>query len=256
MIIDTHAHLVKRPDLGNALRRADEAGVHQIIAMSMDVKSCQKNLEIKKNVDRPQIYVSFGMHPSEVNLDELEKVIELMMTHQKELHAIGEIGLDFWYKWVRKDEEKKNEQREAFRKQLAISKILDLPVVIHSRGAWKECLQSVKEAGIKRANFHWYSGPVDVLKEIMAAGHFVSASPSIAYSPQSREAIAAADIKQILIETDCPVFYGQKDDPDGFSAEPKDVYKTLKAYCLLTKTDEDKALHQFNENAKLFFNLA
>ncbi len=58
----------------------------------------------------------------------------------------------------------------------------------------------------------------------------MSASPSIAYSPQSREAMCHAPIEQTLIETDSPVFYNNRDTGKGFQAEPGDVIKTLKAY--------------------------
>ena len=255
VIIDTHAHLDHLPDLDLALARADQAGVEAIVAMSMDVASCQKNLTIKQTVTRPNIYLAMGMHPSEANLQEVDHMVDLIRANAKFLNAVGEIGLDFGYKWVRKDQQKRQEQRDVFLRLLTLAKELDLPAVIHSRGLERECFETVQKMGLKKANFHWYSGPVNVLKDIMAAGYFVSTSPSLAYSPQSREAISHAVIEQLLIETDCPVFFGNKDDETGFQAEPKDVVRTLKAYCELKNVDEDKALNIFNQNARKFFGL-
>lgn len=252
-IIDTHAHLDQLPNLEQALKNAYAAGVEAIVAMSMDVASCQKNLDIKGTVTEPKIYVAMGMHPSEANLMDLDKIVQLIQTHAKELTAIGEIGLDFWYKWVKKDENKKEEQRQVFRRLLELAAKFNLPVVVHSRGVWRECLETVKAIGIKKANFHWYSGPIDVLNDIMACGYFVSASPSLAYSPQSREAMSHASVEQTLIETDCPVYY--KEEGTGFQAEPKDVIRTLKAYCELKKMDESETLNIFNRNARVFFGL-
>ena len=172
------------------------------------------------------------------------------------LTAIGEIGLDFWYKWVKKDKGKKDEQIAVFQRFVGLAKELNLPIIIHSRGAWRECLDIVKESGIKKANFHWYSGPVDILSEIIACGYYVSASPSLAYSPQSREAISQAPIEHVLLETDCPVFYRSSErDDQGFRAEPKDVLRTLKAYCELKNIDEDQASEIFFRNAKEFFDI-
>ena len=255
-IIDTHAHLDHLPDFDNAIQRSYQSGVEAIVAMSMDIKSCERNLEIKRTVSAPQIYVALGMHPSEVKFEELETIVELITHHRKDINAVGEIGLDFWYKWVRKDEDKKNQQRQVYRRLLSLAKDFNLPAVVHARGAWRECLDTVIEIGVKKVNFHWYSGPLDVLKDIMDEGHFVSASPSLAHSPQLREAIAAANIKQVLIETDCPVYYGDKEAGTGFAAEPKDVVRTLKAYCELMNVDEDKTREQFNQNARLFFGLS
>jgi TatD DNase family protein len=252
-MIDTHAHIDHLENPQAALERALEAGVGDIIAVSMNLPSCRKNLEIKNAVRQPQLHLAFGEHPSDVNPDETGECLEFIKANREHLTAIGEIGLDFWYKWVRKDKEKHQQQREAFRKYLELARELDLPVVIHSRGTWKECLETTQGIGIQRAVFHWYSGPVDVLKKILEAGYYVSTTPSLAYSPQSREAIGYAPIEQTLIETDCPVSY--KDGETAFQAEPKDVFRTLKIYSEFKKVAEEKAAEILNGNARRLFGI-
>lgn len=256
-IFDTHAHLDHLGNLDAALASARERGVEAIVCISMDLASSKKNLEIKARYDNPKIYLAMGMHPSEAKPEDVAPLIELIHREKQHLHAIGEIGLDFWYKWVRKDDVKKGQQREVYCALLEVAKELDLPAVIHTRGTWKEGLATAQEIGIKRALFHWYSGPVDVLDDIIKAGYYVSTSPSVAYSPQSREAMAAAPIERVLIETDCPVFYKNRDDESdpGFNAEPSDVWRTLKAYCALKNLDEDTALERLNRNAREFFGI-
>lgn len=258
-LIDTHAHLDHIENLDEALGNADNAGVSSIVAVSTDLASSRKNLEIKKTKQAPKIYLAMGMHPSDVNLDDLDACVELIRQQKSELIAIGEIGLDFWYKWVRKDKEKKDAQRRVFRVLLELAKELDLPAVIHTRGTWRECLETVKEIGVRKVEFHWYSGPLDVLKDILDCGYYVSASPSLARSPQSREAISYAPIEQTLIETDSPVFFrtGTQDDSnEGFQSEPKDVFKTLEAYCALKNVQQSYACEALNRNAREFFHLA
>src|SRR3989338_5240425 len=110
---DTHAHLDQLENLESALNNATAAGVKGIVAISMDYASCENLLKIKQSYKEPRIYIAMGMHPSQVNLDNLQKTGELIRNNRHQLHAIGEIGLDFWYKWVRKDEQKKEEQRTA-----------------------------------------------------------------------------------------------------------------------------------------------
>ena len=252
--IDTHAHLDHLPNLDQSLEDAYQAGVEGIVCVSMDLKSCQRNLEIKKKTSNPKIYLAMGMHPSEANLTDLNNVLQMIKDNASELTAVGEIGLDFWYKWVKKDESKKNEQRDVFRRQLELADTLKLPAIIHSRGAWAECLKTVKDVGLKRCVFHWYSGPVDVLDEIMAAGYYVSTTPSLAYSPQSREAIGHADMRHVLIETDCPVYYRISEN-EGFQSQPKDVVKTLQAYCALMNMNQEEAVLVLNQNARDCFGL-
>jgi TatD DNase family protein len=246
---DTHAHLDQIDDLPQALKDAKQAGVVGIMAVSVDLQSCRKNLEISQH-DDPKIFVGLGIHPGNIIPAEIETTLDFVRTHIRQAQAIGEIGLDFWYRWVKKDEAKKQLQRQVFVQQLEIAKEAKLPVIIHSRGAWQECFEMAKTCGIPRAVFHWYSGPVAVLKEILAAGYFVSATPSLAYSPQAREAISFAPLEQTLIETDCPVYYQGTEEAEGFQARPRDVFRTLQIYAAIKKVDPHKALQIFNANAQ------
>ena len=113
----------------------------------------------------------------------------------------------------------RQKQKDSFSFHLGLAREFDLPIVIHSRGAWRDCLSMAQESGVSRALFHWYSGPVDILDQILEAGFYVSTSPSVAVSPESRRAMAHAPLERILIETDSPVNY--KDGETSFMAEPK-----------------------------------
>lgn len=250
---DTHAHLDHLEDIDKALTEASAAGVSGIVGVSVDLASSRKNLEIKRKHSQPKIFIALGIHPGDIKEEEVDETIEFIRANIKEVVAIGETGLDYWYKWVRKDQVERAKQHRAFARQLQLSKEFDLPVIIHSRGAWRDCLAMTKEAGVKKALFHWYSGPLDYLEEILAAGYYVSTSPSLAYSPQSREAIAHAPIERTLIETDCPVHY--KDGDERYQAGPKDVFRTLKAYCELKQIPPDEAVEIFNANTRTFFGL-
>ena len=111
-----------------------------------------------------------------------------------------------------------------------------------------------KGAGIKKAVFHWYSGPVDILDEIVAGGYYISASPALSYSTPHQIAVKHAPIENILIETDSPVYYGEPDK--GFRAGPKHVLTTLSLYAELKGIKAEAAADIFLQNTKKFFNLA
>ena len=253
-IIDTHTHLDHLENLDECLKAADAAGVEAIVTVGVDWAANKKNLEIKKKTSRPRIYTALGIHPGNINMDEVPGCIQWIRENIKEAVAIGETGLDYWYKWVKKDDAKKAEQRNVFEMQLVLGQEFDLPVIAHSRGAWADCLSMMKAAKIKRGLFHWYSGPVDILNQILEAGYYVSASPSLAYSPQSREAIQHAPIERTLIETDSPVHYKISETED-FWAQPKDVFRTLDAYSRLKNVDAQVAVEKLNSNAREFFRL-
>ena len=114
--------------------------------------------------------------------------------------------------------------------------------------------------GIARSKFD-VNNTASVSKDILDRGYYVSTSPSVAYSPQSREAMEYAPIDRTMIETDSPVYYRtaayrlDKTVEEGFQSQPKDVFKTLEAYCELKKIDMSKAAEILNRNAKEFFNI-
>lgn len=253
-LIDTHAHLDHLENLENALSNAQSENIKMIVAMSMGLKSCADILKIAEKYTQPKIYPCLGMHPSEIKDEEVEECLDLIRKNKDKIVAVGEIGLDFWYQWVRKDQEQKDKQRRVYRKFLQIAHKCDLPVVVHSRGAWREAFETAKELGLKKANFHWYSGPIDVLEDIIEYGYFISTAPSIAYSSEVIAAVKSVPITQLLIETDSPVYFRNKVTGDGFQSEPKDVRRTLASYCQLMNMNEESAATQFNNNASHFFN--
>lgn len=252
-LIDTHAHLDSIEDIEGALARANEAGVSAIVAVGENLLSNTKNLFLSKLTEHPKVILALGLHPGKILTGFIDEEFKFIEKHIHRAKAIGEIGLDFWYKWVRKDQAKKDEQRKVYRRLLLLAKKHNLPALIHTRGTWREAFEIAKEVGVLKAVFHWYSGPVDVLEDILNEGYFVSASPSVAYSPEAQRAMEIAPAEQTLIETDSPVFYKHCDA--GLKAEPKDVFCTLKHYAILKQRDEQELAATLNQNAKNLFEI-
>jgi len=256
-IIDTHAHVDQLEDIDGALSRAWAAGVTDIVAVSVDLASMHKILDLAAAPEpvgaSPKIHPALGIHPGMVKPEAQAEAFDFIKANIHKAIAVGETGLDYWYKWVRKDEVERKKQKDSFEFHLNVAKEHDLPIIIHSRGAWRDCLAMAKAADVRRALFHWYSGPVDILEQVLSAGYYVSTSPSVAYSPESRAAMGHAPLERILIETDAPVRY--KDGDTDFLAEPKDVVRTLKALSSLKNSDEQAVLTRVNQNAKDFFKI-
>lgn len=225
-MIDTHAHLDHLEDLDAALARAAEAGVHDIIAVSENLATSQVNLAIKEQHRNPRIFLGCGIHPSEAHKENLSDFMAFLDQNIVMIDLIGEIGLDFWYRWARKDVDLQKRQIQVFQTLLEFAKDHDRPVSIHTRGAWKEAVQIVAQTGIRHAVFHWYSGPLDVLDQILEKGFYISVTPSLAYSPEAQAVARHTPLNRILVETDTPVYYRNKNTEQGFSAEPADVLKT------------------------------
>jgi TatD DNase family protein len=250
-LVDTHAHLGDIKNLDEALGRAEEAGVVAVITMGSDRKSNRWVLRESDNYQRAKlkIYPAIGLHPWGLDPSKIEANVRFIEDNVDKAVAIGEIGLDYWYKEVRKSPEKKEQQRELFRRLLETAEKNRKPVSIHSRGAWADCVDMTMETGIEKAVFHWFSGPLDVLEKLLDEGYYVSATPAAAYSKEHRSAIKNTPLENLLLETDSPVAYR------GEPAEPAHVLKTLSAVAELKEITVRKASEMTTENARLVFKI-
>jgi TatD DNase family protein len=241
-LIDAHTHLDQLEDLPISLKEARAAGVRGIIGVGMNAVSNRKILKIAEE-NQGYVYPAIGYHPWELKGEEAEEGLSFIRNHLGHCIALGEIGLDYKVKI------KKEVQWKVFRKLLTIALDFDKPVILHCRFSHQHVLRIVKELEIKRAVFHWYSGPLSVLAEILDRGYFISATPALMYSPPHQEAIRHAPLERILLETDSPVTY------QGKEARPKDVLVTWKEVARLKGVDPLIVSEQTTLNASQFFNI-
>jgi TatD DNase family protein len=221
--IDTHAHLADLPDGDAAVERAKAAGLSGIIAVSATIPTCEGTLKLQQS-HGGFVHAALGIHPTEFFDQDLESALGIIRANSGRCVAVGEIGLDYWHKLVRKDKAQRERQTEFYVRQLQLARELDLPVSIHSRGAWGDCLSLAVQHGPGRGVFHWYSGPLEVLEGVIDAGYYVSCTPAVEGSPELRAAMAKAPLDRILVETDSPVWVKSMDRP----SEPADVLLTLR----------------------------
>jgi TatD DNase family protein len=247
-VIDTHAHLADLPE--GTIDRARSAGLTGIVAVSANLPTCEGTLRLAR-AHRGYVHAALGIHPTEFFNQSLEAALEMIRANAPECVAIGEIGLDYWHKLVRKDAAMKERQRDFYVRQLQAAREVDLPVSIHSRGAWGDCLELASGHGPGRGVFHWYSGPLDVLDGVLDAGYYVSCTPAVEVSTELRAAMAKAPLERIIIETDSPVWIKSL----GRESEPADVQLTLRHLAELkglTVADVDAVT---TRNAETLFNL-
>jgi len=252
-VIDTHAHLDEVENLGPALNKAKEAGVVAVVAVGSNHQSNQKVMGISDS--HPSfVYPALGLHPWELgNLDSHGINVTLKFIEEKisQIVAIGEIGLDYDKRVVKVAT--KELQKETLKCLLALAREYKKPVTIHSRYAWKDSFKLVKEAGIERAVFHWFTGFSGVLKDILEAGYLISATPAAEYHEEHRRAVKETPLDKLLLETDCPVMYGRE---NKYRAQPADIMRSLKAVATLKVTDELAIAQQTTRSAIEFFRLS
>jgi len=227
MLIDTHAHLnfnAYRADLHKVIQRSLQSFVW-LINVGSQYETSKKAVKIAEQYEKG-VYASIGLHPIHLDTglvkiknDNEETLIKTReesfnsqkykeLNRSKKVVAVGEIGLDYWYKpkTKRKQEEFKNRQKEALIKQLELAKELNLPVIFHCRMAHDDLLKTLK---LQVPNFkfrgviHCFTGNWQQAERYLAMGLYLGFN-GIIFKLDLAEIIKKTPLEKILIETDCP----------------------------------------------------
>lgn len=215
MFIDTHCHLSKEDydDIEKVINNAKNNKVNYLLISGCDKKGIKEALEIANKYEN--IYLEIGYHPSEARTTtdkDLEELKELAKKNNKVI-AIGEIGLD--YHW---DKDNKEEQKQLFKKQIEIAKELNLPVVIHSRDAFQDTFDILKESKHKGV-IHCFSGNLENAKLYLSLGFYIGIGGVFTFKNTNlKETVKEIPDDKILLETDSPYlaptpYRGQKNEP-------------------------------------------
>ena len=171
MLIDTHCHLdfpAFDPDREQVIRRALEAKINYFINVGATLDSSAASCALAHKY--PEVYATVGLHPHDA--DTFDSSVEdrlRQLASEKKVVAIGETGLDYY-----RNLSGKENQRQAFIKQIVLAKDLNLPLVVHCRQAEKETLQILRAVLPLRAVVHCFSGEESFLKECLNCGFFIS----------------------------------------------------------------------------------
>lgn len=252
-LIDTHCHLDEIEDPDSALKEAREAGVVVIIAVGINRETNFKVLELARRYPG-LVYPALGLHPQELpGMDDAEVSRTLAQIEENigQAVGIGEVGLDY-HKRVRA-EASKERQQEVLREVMLLAARYDKPVLVHSRYAWRDALTVTTEAGVKNAVFHWYTGPSSVLRDLLAAGFYISATPAAEYHSEHRRAIREALPDRFFLETDAPVSYGRE---ERYQSAPKDTVRSLYAAAEIRQENAELLAERTTRNAVRFFRLS
>jgi TatD DNase family protein len=250
-LIDTHAHLEAIGNLEQVLAEAKAAGLVAIIAVGSDIESNRRVLEIAAAY-QGFVYPALGWYPGNIKESEIDANLAFIESHIDKAVAVGEVGLDY-SKWVRAVADK-DLQKRVLRELLKIARDNDKPALIHSRYAWRDAFDMVKEAGLEKAVFHWYTGTSSVLRDIIAHGDYLSVTPAVEYHEEHRRAVKEVPLEHMLLETDAPVVYARGRESE-FKSSPADVARSLKGAAALKGLSEGEIAEATTENARRLFGI-
>jgi TatD DNase family protein len=191
-------------ELEAVLARARGASVGHLVVIGTSPHDLEVNCQLAKNFSG--IDYTVGVHP--LHHESPVPNFEPYFKSDKPPVAIGEIGLDYHNLPANSEDVAIAAQRELFLAQLEIAKRCGLPVVLHSRDAFRDTLAMVKESGVSgdKVLFHCYGYGAEEMRTIGKFGAWVSFSGTVTYknSQALREALRIVDRDRLLIETDCP----------------------------------------------------
>jgi len=194
------------------------------------------------------VFLTTGLHPiyiTEFNNNKIEDYFLKIKENRKNIVGIGECGLD--YHWI-KDENLREQQKMLFLKHIELAKKLELPLVIHSRNAERDCLDILKKEKVKKVLLHFFSNP-KLASEIKNSEYFVSINTSILRSKGIRKILKTVGINKVMTETDSPwLGFGTRNTPLSIKLVIDKIAK-------LERKNFDEIDKITTKNATTFFNL-
>jgi TatD DNase family protein len=184
-----------------------------MVTVGFDVDSAADGVHIAG--EHPDVFAAVGVHPHDA-----KTVDDYILTYLEELAAdsnvvaIGEIGLDYY-----RNLSPRRVQEDAFVKQLAIARKVDLPVIIHDRDAHRRVMEILKSEGASNGVMHCFSGDMGLAKQVLDLGFYISFAGPITYNGmKAGEIIRKMPPDRLLLETDCPYltpvpFRGKRNEP-------------------------------------------
>jgi TatD DNase family protein len=230
-LIDIHCHLdMLEEGVEAALEHARKQGVEKLITIGTQPEDHTFVLEVSEKYDS-YVYCTLGVHPHEAELWQAS-VGDFIRAHsrKKQVVAVGEIGLDYYYNKSPVDQQKK-----AFSEQLDLAAELNLPVEIHTRDAEKDTvdvLQAYK--GRVSGVIHCFTGTQWLAEQCLDLGFNISFSGIVTFknADDLRKTCVYVPLNRLHVETDAPFLApvpmrGKKNTP-AFVAHTAEFVAKLK----------------------------
>ena len=250
MFTDTHCHLSKEDydDIEKVIEDAKINHINRLIISGCEKRNIDESIEIASNYEN--IYLALGFHPEEV--DNITKkdidILKNKIKNNKKVVAIGEIGLDYHY--VKDNKEK---QKKLFREMIGIAKELNLPVVIHTRDAFQDTYDILKEEKVEGV-IHCFSGNLENAKMYMKIGFSLGIGGVLTFKNSNlKETIKEIPLDNIVLETDSP--YISPEPVRGTKNEPKNVYYVAEKLADIKGITLEELSKKTEDNVNRIFNI-
>lgn len=204
-MIDTHSHLYSEeflPDIDLVISRAKEVGIEKIYLPAIDSATHGAMIELAHK-HAGYCIPMIGLHPCYVN-EHYERELEIVeeWLGKEKFAAIGEIGLDYYH-----STDFKEQQIDAFKRQVQLALREDLPIVIHTRSSMDDCIKLVEleGQGTVCGIFHCFGGDERQAKRIVELGFMLGIGGVVTYKNAGLvKVLETVPMEALVLETDAP----------------------------------------------------
>src|ERR1700693_1099939 len=236
------------------LERARAAGIEALLAIGSGTGPERLNAAIPFAEEYDWIYATVGIHPHEAQLAREEHFARLdQLAKQPRVIASGGVGLDYYY-----DHSPREAQQQVFRRQLGQAREAKLPIVIHCRDAWDDCLGLMehdwKPTGLGGI-LHCFTGTIAEAQRGLDMGFLVSFAGNVTYPKMQhlRDVAREIPLENLLTETDSPFL-----PPQGWRGkrnEPAYVVEVARALGNVRDLAPEEVASTTAANFRRFFGL-
>ena len=237
VLVDTHAHLDFK-EFDNDLDFIVLKFPGIIIQNSVNLESMKKGLEISKKYKNVKSALGvYPLHCLEIYEKKLDEQLIFIKENKDKIVALGEIGLDF------KESLEKEKQINNLKKFISLAEEIKKPLIIHSRKAEAEVLETLKDAKVKVV-LHYFNANSTLVKKALEYGFYFSVPTNISTNKNLKKLVKLAPLDRLFTETDSPFLSNIK----GERNEPINVRHTISIISKIKEISEKEVEEQIYKN--------
>lgn len=231
------------------MQRAADTGVTRLMAVGCALEDSQRAVALASK--HAKVWASIGIHPHEAqkHLENPELLRQFaQLAADKNVSAIGECGLDYYY-----ENSPKEAQAKILRFQLELAQKHDLPVIFHVRDAFDDFWPIFEEFEGIQGVIHSFTATPAELQRVLAHGLYVGLNGIMTFTNDAEQLAAAkaVPLERMVLETDAP--YLTPKAVRGNICEPQHVRLTAQFLAELRGDTIDHLANATTHNARQLF---
>lgn len=267
-MIDSHTHLHDPRfdhDRADVLQRARDAGMTRMITVGTNQQTSQDAVNLAHAED--DVFATVGMHPLHLfvasNCEPEDQFIEEFdhdfyynLAQDSKVMAIGEVGLDYHHFGSGDDINAiKTKQRDVLKEFIEICNKVQKPIVVHCWDGYEELVDILTQFPVERRGvIHSYIGSWKNAQKFIDLGYRIGVNGIVTYGESYDKLLRNIDLKDLLIETDCP-YLSPRPLPRENRCEPRDVYYVAQKIADVKSMLIEDVLQKTTKNAKELFHI-